>query len=235
MSPLDSWYAETSILAFHFAEHFKPFPIHIVLGRGPGVQHNVPWVRSVNRFSDIAKTGFVPGESDQDGPVVIVAGVPTRDLKLLERFAERVTNVDAFILLNCAIDAPLSTQIRPFTRVFTCRALDKLAVMQESMGGNWSVFIEIAVFEYEWVGDCESSWTPKQKAAEAFAYGRDAKRRGINGYFETPYAGCEAGFWPFMTVSSREVLPLDGKLLARQAREKAQKKARRGGKPFGFF
>lgn len=61
--------------------------------------------------------------------------------------------------------------------------------------------------------------------------GRGCKRKTLGGYWESAYAACESGFWPFMTVAAPEILPIPGDKF--EKKEKSGKKVSL--KPFGFF
>lgn len=231
LSPIPSWYEEASILAFHYAELFVGLHITIVLGSGPGVEHPVPWISELRRIED--ETPPLPPPSTRR--VVIFAAISQDQRGLFEQRLKEIGSPDAVILFCSLFDAPLSIPCQSFTTCYMCRALDRLAVMKESHDAFWSVFIEIAVFEYEWVGNKSSEpqhdWHPKQIDVQRFAISRGALKVRESEYLHTKYSGCEAGFWPFMTISCRDVLPLDGELMERKAEIKQKSKA----KPFGFF
>lgn len=241
LSPPAAWYEEASVLAFHFAEMFKGLHISLVLGTGPGVTHPVPWMADVRRLEDDPE----PLPIDGAPRVVIFAGVrPAQRELLLERVAASAT-AQAVVMLNSMLETPLTQKMAPFRFAYACRAFHKHAVLRETHDGAWSIFVEIAVFEYEWVGDRggmsdsasnsggdEGEWMPTQGSIERFAVSRGAFRKKENAYFQTEFAGCEAGFWPFMTICCREVLPLDGRKLDEEERAKQQKNK---SKTFGFF
>lgn len=168
---------------------------------------------------------------------MIFAGVKEDQRELFEerlRQVEQHENVNGVILFCSFLKTPLSQKVAPFRIVYLCRALDKLAVLRERHDGAWSVFIEIAVFEYEWIGNREETenWTPVQEILERYAFANGASVKKGSAYLETKYSGCEAGFWPFMTIVSRNVLPLDGRMMAGEAE---RKKAKNKSRPFGFF
>lgn len=245
MSPLSSWYSEASVHAFHFADMFRGLRVCIVLGTGPGVLHSVPWVDDLRRVKDGAPP--IPNDlptGDAGRTVVIIAAASTGQRAAVERIVEDVTSAEAVVLLNCFLDAPLKPEPNGFRTVYACRSYEKCAVLRPALEADWAVFVEIAVFEYEWVGyhseepvlAHEEEWTPTQRALEQFATSRGAGRKGgISGFYATEYAGCEAGFWPFMTLASREVMPMDGELMDRESRERRDKKKKNSSRPFGFF
>lgn len=231
LSPMPSWYEEASILAFHYAELFNGLHITIVLGSGPGVEHPVPWISELRRIED--ETPPLPPSSSWR--IVIFAAISQNQRGLFEKRLKEIGNPDVVILFCSFLDAPLSIPCESFTTCYMCRALDRLAVMKEAHDAFWSVFIEIAVFEYEWVGnksiESEYDWLPRRKDVERFAFTRGALKIRESEYLRTNYSGCEAGFWPFMTISCRDVLPLDGGLIEQKAKMKQRSKS----KPFGFF
>lgn len=229
MSPTESWFAESSILAFHFAEMFEQLKIVLVLGTGPGVFHPVPWISHVCRVEDVKEHQF-----DPETHVVIMAAVQHSQRSHIDTILKSLPNAHAYVLLNSFLDTPLTQTFPPFENTYICRALQKAALLKKAHDENWHHFIEIAVFEYEWVGDKDVK--PSQHAIDNFALERGAKRKGIHGYFQTKFSGCEAGFWPFMTVSCREVLPMDGALLKQlQTENTTEKKTKGAARPFGFF
>lgn len=230
LSPVASWYAEASILAFHYAELFNGLHISLVLGAGPGVSHPVPWISELRRLEDDTP----PAPLSSTRHVVIFAAVSDKQYPLLKQRLDEIGSPDAVILFCSFLNVPLSLPFEPFVICYLCRAFDKLAVMRDAYDAPWSIFIEIAVFEYEWVGDKPNSskWVPLQETIERFAFANGACHKKGSKYLGTRFSGCEAGFWPFMTISCREVLPLDGALLEQEARKKEEKSKSR---PFGFF
>lgn len=234
MSPLSSWYTETAILVFHYAELFRGLSIHIVLAEETGMLHHVPWIHTIYRLNDphLLQSLTKPPESD-DKRVVILAAFKPQHSHLLNQLCS--VPAQAIILFNSFLTNPLSIAVTPFIDTYIVRALNKSAVMLGAHQASWNVFVEIAVFHYEWVGDCASNeWRPSQKLVNKFAAQREARQKLIKGYWKTEFAGCEAGFWPFMTISCRQVAPLDGRILAKKKKDKNEKK-KRIPRPFGFF
>lgn len=232
MSPLAMSLSESAILSLHLAQLFRSLNILILV---PDPIHNlqrVDWAHVISLTDAQNDDAYKPESAD----VVIVAGALQSQWRIVERVVQRSANTKAVVLLNCRIDVAPGDSIAGFDDVYICRAMDKFAVLKDGFGFGWSVFIEIAVFEYEWIGNKGEDWQPTQRACEAFATSLGAERRGLNGYFDSRGPGCEAGFWPFMTISGVRVLPIDGRDLARLERIKAEKKARQANKrPFGFF
>lgn len=229
MSPLEAWYTETSVLAFHFCEMFKGLHITLILGQGPGVVHKTAWIGDLCRVEDAHKHHF----STASDRVVVIAGVAQAQRAVISEILSLVPDARAYVLFNSLLDVPLSQDLAPFKTAYACRAFDKCAALKECFDGPWAGFAEIAVFEYEWIGATKE--TPTQRGIETLAGKRGAKQQGMNGYYETKFAGCEAGFWPFMTACCREVLPMDGSLMAEVEMQKTEKKARKSSRPFGFF
>lgn len=247
MSPSATWYKEASILAFHYAELFQGLHISLVLGNGPGVTHPVPWISDLRRLEDeppesAPATSLSEPTSSSPSPaasgqVVIFAGINESQRDLFHSRLEQLehnSDVKGVILFCSFLETPLSHSFAPFHLTYLCRPFKKLALLRDGHNAPWSVFIEIAVFEYEWVGDREASsnWIPVQETLERFVFSNGAFVKRESAYLATKYCGCEGGFWPFMTICSREVLPLDGVTLEREAEVK-KKKAR--ARPFGFF
>lgn len=234
MSPPSMAVAESATLALHFAQLFRGLRLAVVLGHGIAAAQRVPWVTGVFALDGL------DGADDalRDAQVVVVAAAAKEQRAAVQHVSALCEHsAEAVLLFNCFLDVPIAEALPPgFRHAYVCRALDKLAVLREEPCEHWHVFTEIAVFEYEWVG-CrsldESEWQPTQDNVERFAMARGAQRKGINGYFETGYSGCEAGFWPFMTIASEKVAPFDGSLMESAARKKAEKKANK--RPFGFF
>lgn len=247
MSPVDMWMEESSrALAFHFAELFRTLDIRVVLGHGPGPPNRVPWITDVMRLEDVASAAnFAPivddaGESVypvDSTTVVIVAAVSAKQREALASAVECIPEDAVVIMLNCMLDAPFAPSLLPaaFAPVYVCRAFEKCAVLRNGHQACWDVFVEIAVFEYEWTGEEGADWVPTQTALECSVSARGASRKGVSAYYETPYASCEAGFWPFMTIACPEVLPLDGRILSENAEKQKSKTRKSNGKPFGFF
>ncbi|CAN8068356.1 unnamed protein product [Agarophyton chilense] len=230
MSPIAASHAETALLAFHYATLFKGLCIHLVLTHAAPLTHPVPWVHAVYHIDhhDVIAALSKPQRPEQHR-VIILAAVRSKHASLLKSLAS--VKADAIILLNSFLDEPLASPVHPFVDTYVVRAMHKSAVMLSDYDAPWQVFIEISVFEYEWVGDCDNQWRPSQWRVDNFAFNRHAQTKSMNGYWRTPYAGCEAGFWPFMTLACRELLPLDGRILAKIKEEKKRKAQR----PFGFF
>ncbi|PXF44635.1 hypothetical protein BWQ96_05630 [Gracilariopsis chorda] len=230
MSPIAASHEESCLLAFHFAELFKGLCIHLVLPQPCTLVHSVPWIHAVHlvHHHDLFATLAVPPRPDERR-VVILAALHDHHLPLIKQLVS--INAQAVLLFNCLLQHPMSEPVPPFTNVYISRALNKCAIFLNGHNAPWHVFVEIAVFEYEWVGDCDNEWQPSQRAVERFAVERNAQLKSINGYWRTPYAGCEAGFWPFMSVVCRDVLPVDGRVIAKTREEKLKKNQR----PFGFF
>ena len=227
MSPMEAWYEESSILVFHYASMFKSLRIVLVLGSGPGVTHPVPWIEHVCRLEDITR------DTIEGADVVIIGAVSSEQKHYISKVIQEIPDAKAYILFNCALDTPLDEEIGAFEHAYACRAMNKGALLKQFHDEMWHCFVEIAVFEYEWVG--EDYLKPSQTCLERFVTMRGAKRKGYVGYYFTDYAGCEGGFWPFMTAACREVLPMDGSILKRLREEKLEKKARNNSRPFGFF
>lgn len=243
MSPLSSWYTESSTLAFHYAELFTSLHITLVLGHGPGVSHPVPWITNVIYLDDVASDSF----AREGRRVVIFGAISENQRDKLDEAIGHVGDPDAVVLFNCGLNSLLGdvevVGKIPFRSAYICRAFEKCAVLKEQVTSPWSIFVEIAVFEYEWVGDIggnlqkegEDTWLPSQSVIESFALMNGARQKGVNGYFETNFAGCEGGFWPFMTACCRDVLPMDGRIFNREAKEKSKKNRTGSSRPFGFF
>lgn len=232
MSPITASHDESCLLAFHFAELFKGLTIHLVLPQPCAGIHSVPWIHAVHlvHHHDLFSTLAVPPRP-KEHRVVIFAALHDDHLPLIKQLVS--INAQAVVLFNCLLQHPISHLLPPFTNVYITRALNKCAIFLNGHNAPWHVFVEIAIFEYEWVGDCDNEWRPSQRAVERFAVARNAQLRSINGYWRTPYAGCEAGFWPFMTIACREVLPIDGRVMAKAQEEELKKKKNK--RPFGFF
>lgn len=287
LSPIPAWYAEASVLAFHFAEMFRGTCISVVIGSGTGVPYPVPWIASARTLDEetprsipnagLAAAGgasaasreFIDSDTRRDKfeeehqlgedhalenlddveniqvdgyvpRVTIFAGVTGNQQALLQQRVDEASETEDAIIIFCSfLDVSLSRPILdPLPRAcYICRAYDKLALIRDGHEADWSVFIEIAVFEYEWVGNRKFSdtWHPTQENLERFAYSQGATHKKGTAYLTSRYAGCEAGFWPFMTISCRELLPLDGTLLDDEERLKAERNKVRKGRPFGFF
>lgn len=247
MSPFNTWYPEASVLAFHYAEMFKGLHISLILGCGPGVTHSVPWISDLYRLEDdIPPDSSLQSTSknsiDTSHRVVIFSGIATSQYETFEKRLNEIQkdNVEAIIVFNCFLNVPLSKIKLPshFQIAYLCRAFNKLAILKNSHLSPWSVFIEIAVFEYEWIGNRDDGdgdddkWFPDQEKLERFVCSRGAYQKKATAYMRTDFSGCEAGFWPFMTACCRNVLPYDGDLLEREFLAKQEKKKAR---PFGFF
>eukprot|EP00178_Gracilaria_changii_P012929 TRINITY_DN36414_c0_g1_i1.p1 TRINITY_DN36414_c0_g1~~TRINITY_DN36414_c0_g1_i1.p1 ORF type:complete len:339 (-),score=26.45 TRINITY_DN36414_c0_g1_i1:192-1187(-) len=230
MSPMPASYTETALLAFHYATLFTGLCIHLVLTHPSPLTHPVPRVHAVHHTDhhDVLAVLSEPQRPEQRR-VLVLAALRSQYKSLLAKLV--FVEADAIILLNSFLEEPLVTPVYPFVDTYIVRALQKSAVMRARHDAPWHVFTDIAVFEYEWVGNCDNSWRPTQRRVENFALQRDAKTKAVNGYWHTPYAGCEAVFWTFMTLACRELLPLDGRVLDQISTEKKQKAQR----PFGFF
>lgn len=230
LSPISAWYAEAATLAFHYAEMFKGLHITMVLGSGPGVTHPVAWIATISRIED----PLPPPDPAAEHRVVIFAAVSPKQKSHLQDRLDEIVRPDATILFNSFMETPLTVDIAPFQMSYISRTMDKIAVLRMAHNQPWDVFVEIAVFEFEWVGQkaLSESWKPSVAAIESFARARGACSAKGSDYYNTRYSGCEAGFWPFMTISSRNVLPLDGTVFEREERAKQQGKLKN---PFGFF
>lgn len=283
LSPVNAWYNEASILAFHYAEMFRGACISVVVASGPGVSHPVPWIAHIRSLDDptpweipdadrAVATGAMAvreesmkddecmgafeddlselssdtndsGVVEGDGPVprvTIFTGVTSKQQALLQTRVDEANETEDAIIIFCSfLDVPLSRPILdPIPKLcYMCRAFDKLAVFFDEPRSEWAIFVEIAVFEYEWVGNrsVSDTWYPIQENLERFAFAHGAVHKKGTAYLTSRFAGCEAGFWPFMTISCRDVLPLSGDLLDDEARTKSEKSKARKSRPFGFF
>lgn len=229
---------ESSTLVLHFSQLFCGLRLSIVMAEGADSAQPVAWGETLS-LSDAAK-----GEGDvRTAEVIVLAGAGEKRRKEVEALLELCGEARAVVLFNCFMDAPLGSGVARAADVYVCRALEKCAVLREGAGAPWAVFVEIAVFEYEWVGDRweregedGERWIPVQKNVEAYAMSRSATRKAGHGYWKTSFAGCEAGFWPFMTIAAEQILPIDGKAMEEDEKAKTEKKAKKSTKrPFGFF
>lgn len=256
MSPMDLWYSETETLALHFVELFSPLEVHIVFcGRNKRTEkrtekgkNDKPFAQpppdycTIHRLQDVHHTIDLrhrrkqdKKEDDENGRVLMIAAANENQHAEIERIIKLGEKWEAIILLNCFMDCVNARLPKDFLRAYTCRAIDKAAVLQEGVNKRWEIFVEIAVFEYEWVGEEKGKEIPSQNQVERLALLRGARKKGINGYWESSFGGCEAGFWPFMTAACRHVMPLDGGMWEKERRRKVEKKSKGSSKPFGFF
>lgn len=198
--------------------------------------------------SGSVEDGLIKGLDDTENVVLdgnvprvtIFTSVTGKQQALLQKRVDEASESEDAIIIFCSfLDVSLSRPILdPLPRpCYICRAYDKLAIQKDGHEEDWSVFIEIAVFEYEWVGNRQFSgtWHPTQENLERFAYSQGATHKKGTAYLTSQYGGCEAGFWPFMTISCRELLPFDGQLIEEEERVKAERSKAKKGRPFGFF
>ena len=253
MSPIDLWYSETEILVLHFVELFSPLDVHIVfcgsnkpkekgkedksLPQPPPDYCTIHRLQDVHHAIDLVYTRKQgKNEDSENRKVLIIATANENQHDEIERVIKIGGKWEAIILFNCFMESPDSQLPHGFSRAYTCRAMDKAAVLQEGVNKQWEIFMEIAVFEYEWIGNEEREEIPNQNQVENLALQRGARKKGINGYWKTNFGGCEAGFWPFMTAACKHVMPLDGRTWEKERRRKVEKKSKKGSsRPFGFF
>ncbi|CDF40821.1 unnamed protein product [Chondrus crispus] len=228
MSPPAMAVRESSVLALHFAQIFKGLRLVIAMAEGAEPAQKVDWAAVVD-LSDASRVV-------RDAEVVVVVGAGAGRRREVDQVLEASRLARAVVLFNCLMDAPIEDRWERAEDVYVCRAMDKCAVLREGAGAPWSVFVEIAVFEYEWVGDRreEAGWVPAQGNVERYVASRGASKK-VKGYWSTAFSGCEGGFWPFMTIAMTETLPIDGRAMEEERQEKAEKKNKKAGRPFGFF
>jgi hypothetical protein len=176
-------------------------------------------------------------DSDDEPPdVLIIASVVAWQRQQLDLVLAQASPETAIILFNCLLDMPTAPSPFPieFVPAYICRSANKTAHMLAGFGpqaDGWHLFTETAIFEFEWIGSCsEPGWEPTPSNVDKIAAVRGTKRRSINGYFEVVCRGCESGFWPFMTICSREVLPMPGSYFDKEMKKKSKKPF-----PLGFF
>lgn len=242
MSPFPASLQESCILAFHFAEMFIGLDITLVIANGNPPASKVDWISHVVRMEHIRSESAFPHRDSSEPRVVIVAAATAKQKRQLQQIVQYANSPKALIFFNCMLDVPIQPLMDGFVHAYICRPLEKCAILLESHDAEWDIFVEIAVFEYEWVGrrarmlDADNEWLPVQSVVEHFVSRRGASRKAANTYYSTPYAGCEAGFWPFMTIACQHVLPLDGAMLDQAARDKTDNKQKKTNtRPFGFF
>eukprot|EP00177_Eucheuma_denticulatum_P004661 GFKZ01008475.1.p1 GENE.GFKZ01008475.1~~GFKZ01008475.1.p1 ORF type:complete len:265 (+),score=28.06 GFKZ01008475.1:97-795(+) len=228
---------ESRLLALHFASLFRTLRVVILLA---GAETETQPVEGVTVLHLDVSNGRDHVDSvlgrEHTFDVVMVAGVLENQRARLEAVLPRFTqSAKGVVLLNCFLDSPIGDSLPGFDDVYVCRAMDKVAVFKDGVGKGWAVFVEIAVFEYEWVGNKPDGWIPLQDAVSRFVSAKGAQKKGINGYYASLAPGCEAGFWPFMTISSVTVWPIQGSEMNRLNRLKAEKKRKANKRPFGFF
>lgn len=222
-SPVSMSLIESRLICYHFISLFRTLRTLILLP--PNTSHPSPSTLSVQFLDE------TPSPTCAD--VVAIAAVPHNDWPVVQPMLNVVNEVKAVIAINCAMDGDVANPIEGFDDVYVCRMLDKVAVLKEGVDHGWAVFMEIAVFEYEYVCNMPPLWKPTQKSIETVLMEKGARKKGLNGYYQSRQPGCEAGFWPFMTHASVDVLPISGEQLEqKQAKQSTPRLSKR---PFGFF
>lgn len=205
-------------------------------GNGIGIEKKIvedEMIEDLDNKENVALDDNVPR-------VTIFTSVTGKQQALLQKRVDEASETEDAIVIFCSfLDVSLSRPILdPLPKAcYICRAYDKLAILRDGWETDWSIFIEIAVFEYEWVGNRQFSetWYPTQENLERFAFSQGAMHKKGTAYLTSRFGGCEAGFWPFMTISCRELLPLDGMVLEKEEQDRSARSKARKSRPFGFF
>jgi hypothetical protein len=239
LSPLDGELVrrESALLTLHFAEIFNGARLRVVLGVDAEFGRDIPWMERC----DVIGRAEGEGEVGDDAPqydAVVFGGLAVGQRAAFERELARMSSDTAVIMFNCFVEVPVGSVegLAGFRPAYVCRSSNKTAILFVGYGqeaDGWHVYAETAIFEFEWVGRrAADGWEPTPREVERVLQARGCKRRSIGGYWESVSRGCESGFWPFMTIASREVLPIPGS----QFQDRAKGKASKGNsKPFGFF
>jgi hypothetical protein len=243
---------ESATLAIHFAQIFEGKCIRLVLGMDARPPYIIPWMqdirimdsasrrRGINQSHtdeiaefDAGTTRAIAAEPPLD--VLIIGALTLRHRAKLDELLKGVSLETVVVLFNCMLEVPHADSSFPsnFVPAYVCRPGKRCAYMYVGFGPHadgWHIYTETAVFEYEWVGRRDDSWVPTDAALEDVALARGARRHGVDRFWRVVAPGCESGFWPFMTVSCRDILPLPGHLF-----EKPSTKSAINRRPFGFF
>jgi hypothetical protein len=243
---------ESATLAIHFAQLFEGKRIQLVLGMDARPSYTIPWMQDIRiidatsrrRDIDHSSINDIPGTDAgaayPDGAgcrpdVLIIGALTRRHREKLDTLLKDVSRETVVVLINCMLEVPHADSSFPseFVPVYVCRPGRRCAYMYVGFGPHadgWHIYTETAVFEYEWVGRRDDPWVPTDASIEDVALARGARRHGTERFWRVVAPGCESGFWPFMTVSCRDVLPLPGHLF-----EKPSTKSAFNRRPFGFF
>lgn len=242
-SPRDMWLRESTTLAPHLAEALSGADIRIIVGNASRLPR-LSWVSSFCTLSQVTvdPQDFLTNISETT--IVFIVGLVHKQQLHLHQLIQQIPESVPIILMNCMMELPYAPSPFPkgFTPVYMCRALKGCAFARYGHHAPWHLFVEIAVFEYEWIRDIQFSdqpdaWVPVQSAIETAALRRGALVKAPHTHYKSPHKGCEAGFWPFMTITFQQTLPLDGVAMHDEARDAAKRRKRKssGSKPFGFF
>lgn len=242
LSPLDGVLVrkENVTLALHFVSMFKGLRIRVVLGMDPDVGWNVPWIERCDVVGEEGK-GWgqgVPEEEGSEPDVVLLGGFVASQKIIFEEELSKIGRDSAVVVFNCFTEVALGKLairgLDGFKPAYVCRSDNKTALLFVGYGeeaDGWNIYTETAIFEFEWVGRRSAElWTPTAKTVDVVVQGRGCKRKAMGGYWESAFAACESGFWPFMTIASPQILPIPGCRFASKV-----KSSKGSPKPFGFF
>lgn len=243
LAPQQHWLRESGLLASHFVEALRSADVRVVVSECCDPSScTQKWItcKQPLRSADCETLLKQVGEST----IVVLVGVPGRHVSYLERICGKVPDTVPVVLFNCLMDMPMNSSafkaVPTFEPTYMCRSLKRSVFSRFGHRQPWHLFLEIAVFEYDWIANVpnseDESYVPTLESIERVAEIRGAVRKGNSTYYQQIQPGCEAGFWPFMSLAANYILPLDGSTYLEDIDPGWQKrKAAKPSRPFGFF